>query len=293
MREYAGIREKIIHCSEYGVKSRYIEIDLIPNTEPAQRTTRRKKINVSEPKQKNLNNKRAVRYLNQLIKTNFTSEDYKLDLSYKTKFKPKDEKEMVRMIKNYIDRVNRERAKLGLDKAKYICVNEHGKKHGRIHHHLLISGGLDRDIMEKLWCDRKRKGVKERELLGYVNCDRLQFSKSGLDGLVNYITKDMARNDVTDGQITIEDFLNENTRAKGKRRWMQSKNLKKPWSFPPNDRKYTRSQIEKIVRMPSDCENVRNMFERIYRGYELDECKYEYNDTIGRWSIYLKMHLIS
>lgn len=291
MKGYGSIREKIIRLGRYGQKSQFIEVDIIPNIDigRSRGRTRRKRRFESEPKQKALNTKRAIRYLFQLIKCNFTSEDYRLELTYSEKFLPESEEKAIRMVKNYIDRVNREREKVGLSKAKYICIHEYGKKNNRMHHHMLISGGLDRDKMEALWCDRLRKGQKERERLGYVNCDRLQFDKSGIEGLSFYITKDM-KNYRTDGQLTLEELMGE--KPKGKRRWMQSRGLIRPWSFPPNDFKYSKKNVEDIVKMPSDCENVKRLFERIYRGYELDKCQYEYNEYLGQWSIYLKMHLI-
>lgn len=290
-RDEGAIREKIIRCGPYGKKAPFIEVEIYPNTEPVIRMPRRGKQNVSAPKQKTLNDKRAIRYLFQLIKTNFTSKDLRIDLSYANKFLPKSEKEMLQMITNYIDRVNRARAKKGLKKAQYICVNEYGKKNGRIHHHLLISGGLDRDEMEALWCDRKRKGRTEREALGYANCDRLQFNQDGIEGLSIYITKDMRREEVTEGQISIDDLLGVKDQ-KGKKHWLQSKGLKKPWHKPPSDKAYSRKKVLDIVNHHApDSQAVKQIFERKYKGYALDKCYYEWNEYLGMWSISLRMHL--
>lgn len=292
MRGYGNIREKVIRLGRYGRKSPYIEVDIIPNMDKGnnRRKSRRKRIYETEPKQKLLNTKRAIRYLFQLIKCNFTNEDYRIELTYSDEFIPDTEERIIRNVKNYIDRVNRERKKAGLKKAKYICINERGRKSGRVHHHMLISGGLDRDKMESLWCDRQRKGQQDRQRLGYVNCDRLQFTKAGIDGLSFYITKDMKSQLQTEGQLTIEELLGE--KVKGKRRWMQSKGLIKPWSYPPDDFKYSRKTVEDIVKIPPDCGEVKRFFERIYKGYELDKCEYEYNEHLAQWSIYLKLHLI-
>jgi hypothetical protein len=291
MTNYGQIMEKVIRCGKYGSKARFIEVDIGPDTrDTRKRNSRQRKKNVSEPKQKILNDKNAIRYLFQLIKANFTEADNKMDLSYKGKFKPKNEDEADNNIRNYIDRVNRARKKLGLPKARYICITEYGRKGGRIHHHLLISGGLDRDLMEALWCDRKRKGVKERERLGYANCDRLQFEKDGIVGLSVYISKDLRKGEMTEGQMTLEDLIPD-AKVKGKRRWMQSKGLIKPWYTIPEHPRYTNRRVEKIVNMPPDCEAVREFFEKKYKGYELDTCEYIFNDFTSRWSIYLTMHL--
>lgn len=303
-REKGAIKEKIIRCGPYGRKAPFIEIEIYPNTEANFITPRRKKIEVSAPKQKYFNDKKAIRYLFQLIKTNFTSRDLHLDLSYADKFKPKTQEEADKMIRNYMERINRSRKKAGMKKADYICITEYGKENGRIHHHMLISGGLSRDEMEKLWCDRKRKGQQEREALGYANCDRLQFTKEGIEGLSIYITKDMRKKQTTEGQLTLED-IEEFTKGKiaiedllgggdkkGKRHWKQSKGLKKPWFTPPSDKKYSRKKVLEIVnRYAPDSEEVKKLFERKYKGYELDRCYYEWNEYLAMWSISLRMHL--
>ena len=87
----------------------------------------------------------------------------------------------VRLVRHYIRRINRRRKKAGLDSCRYLLTTERGKKSGRIHHHLIISGGLSRDEMEEVWGR------------GRANCLRLQFDRdSGITGLSMYITKDRA-----------------------------------------------------------------------------------------------------
>ena len=154
--------------------------------------------------------------------------------------------------------------------------------------------------MESLWCDRKRKGKKERELLGYVNCDRLRFTKDGIEGLAIYITKEMRKRTVTEGQISLEDLeagismdslVNEES-GKGSRHWKQSKGLKKPWYTPPSDTVYSRKKVLQIIqKYAPDSEGARLYFEQKYKGYELTKCIYEWNEYIGAWSIELMMHL--
>ncbi len=300
-REKGAVKEKVIRCGPYGRKAPYIEVSIYPNTEPGEiPSPRRRKIEVTAPRQKRFNDKKAIRYLFQLIKTNFTSSDCRVDLTYSDKFMPKTQKEVDRMLNNYIDRISRRRAKAGLPKAEYICVTEYGSRQGRVHHHLLISGGLDRDEMESLWCDRRRKGQKERERLGFANCDRLRFTKDGVEGLSIYITKEMRKRTVTEGQISLEDLeegididalLGEEA-GKGCRHWKQSKGLKKPWYTPPSDTAYSRKKVLQIIHnYAPDSENAKNYFERRYKGYELRRCSYVWNEYIGAWSIELMMHL--
>ena len=73
--------------------------------------------------------------------------------------------------------MQRARKKQGLPPLKYIAVTEKGSKNGRYHHHVTLSGGMDRDDLENLWG------------LGYANSRRLQFTESGLAGLGHYIVK--------------------------------------------------------------------------------------------------------
>lgn len=87
---------------------------------------------------------------------------------------PEDMETCNKELRNYLKRVNRARAKAGLGKARCVGVIETGKR-GRLHHHLLIEGGLDRDTMERLWGH------------GYANCDRIQGG--GMTALTKYMTK--------------------------------------------------------------------------------------------------------
>ena len=64
---------------------------------------------------------------------------------------PESPEEAQRLLRNYIRRVQRARKKQGLPPLKYIAVTEKGSKNGRYHHHVTLSGGMDRDELEKLW----------------------------------------------------------------------------------------------------------------------------------------------
>lgn len=158
--------------------------------------------------------------------------------------------------------------KEGLPPLKYILVTEYKFAKGddqkpiRIHHHIIMNGGLDRDTLESLWSKKKKKGEIQGEPIGWVNADRAKPDKYGLEALCRYLTKD----------------------PQGKKRWSSSQNLKKPWSRT-NDHRYSRRQIQEAVKRASD----QVFWESRYPGYGLTECRPEYNDYTG-WSIYLKMH---
>lgn len=263
------MREKKIYCGE-----KYLEVDIFPYSENQKEVNRRgkraKKEKVSAPKQKNLNDKNARRYLTQLANTNFGEEDLHVTATYKDKFLPETIEEAEKEVTNYIRRISYRRKKDGLPPLKYILVTEYsteknGEKPVRIHHHILMNGGLDRDTVEDLWCKRKRKGEKKGERIGFINADRLQPDENGVAALCSYLTK----------------------HPNGKKRWSSSQNLEKPWSRA-NDYKYSKREIAKMAKNSPDL----SYWERKYEGWKITNSDYgikaEYNEHTG-WSIYLKM----
>jgi len=143
-----------------------------------------------------------------------------------------------RNIQNYIRRVKR-RYKTEI-KLKYIYITEQAKS-GRIHHHLIISGGnLTRDELEGIW------------KFGYCNSRRLQFNENGLAGLAHYFTKEPA----------------EKENKKIIRRWNTSKNLKQP-KVRTNDYRISKKTAKHINDYPNDHEYI----ESLYPGYSLARCE--------------------
>ena len=290
------IRQKTIYCGR-GWRPRYKEVDIYTFAErPRNRRARRGK--KSSAVQEKLNDNNSRRYLNQLVKANFSNSDYRVDLTYDSENMPGTEEDANRMVSNYLKKIKRERSKRGLDALKYIWVNEQGES-GRIHHHLLVNGGIDRDTMEAMWSFRRRKGEKEPRRIGYTRVEPLRFARNGIDGLVVYMTKEtFKQEEETEGQLSFGDIYEGKeliltdllvSTPHGKKRWKQSQNLIKPHERT-RDRAYSRRQIQKLVSMPSDCEEVRSFFARRFEGYEIDTVRYRYNDVTACWSIYLTMH---
>ncbi|WP_242862716.1 rolling circle replication-associated protein [Clostridium botulinum] len=259
------IREKKIHCGKTGYK----EIDIIPRTEIQEkngRSKRRKRIRETEPKQKNLNDKNSKRYLVQVGNGNFTEDDLHISATYNPKFLPSSVEEAEKEVTNFLSRIKYNMKKKGTSELKYILVTEYNFDKGdsnkvtRIHHHIIINGGLDRDTIEELWSRPKRKGEKKRERLGWINADRLQFNENGIEGLCKYITKN----------------------SKGKKRWSSSRNLIRPYNTK-NDNKYSKRKIAKLAKDPNILETVQKLYP------ELDIVKINtvyYEDT--GWHIYIK-----
>lgn len=261
------IREKVIHAGKD-----FLYPEVYPYTgiqQEAAKKRRAKRQKETEPKQKNLNDRRAKRYFLQLANGNFGAGDYAVHLTYSPENLPETEEEAQKVAKLYLDRVARRRKALGLPQLKYILITQVGRKTNgthRIHHHILMNGGISRDELEDMWW--KVKGTKTREAImyGYANVDRLKPGRTGISNMAGYMVRDTA----------------------GKKRWTQSQNLVKPWFQGVNDTKYSKRQMEKVGKMVPGSEEFIKFWERRYRGWELVDCEKEYIDQSG-WYFWLTM----
>ena len=268
------IRENKTDCGEYR------EVDIIPRTDNAEKAVkgkRGKKEKVTEPKQKDLNHKNARRYLVQLGNGNFGIGDLHVSCTYSNKNLPGSIEEAERIVNNYLRRIAYRRKKLGLPPLKYILVTEYkfsddGGELTRVHHHIIMNGGLPRDDVELMWSVTRinwKKAEKdpeyraEIEQMGWTNADRLQVNENGIEALCKYITKEPNR----------------------KKRWSSSRNLKRPVKHPPADSKYSRAKVERLAKS-NDC--GREFFEEQFPEFNISEINSEYYEETG-WHIYLKM----
>lgn len=194
--------------------------------------------------QRKLNARNARHALSDLLNINFGPADVSIRLSYAVE--PESPEAAVQLVRNYIRRVKLLRRKYGLPELKYLYTTEQGKKSGRLHHHLVISGGIDRDTLEALWGH------------GYANSRRLQFDEHGLIGLAHYLID----------ETKLEREANEEP---GKRctfrRWHCSKNLIRP-EPKKNDYRIRVCDAKYIDQNPDDREYIENL----YPGYRLAEC---------------------
>lgn len=222
-------RERRWYCGDY------LEIDVFP-VFPSARGRSPKKKPTPELQQK-LNEHNAEMKLIRLLNANFTREDLEIHLTYSDANLPETDEIAARDVQNYIRRVKRLRKRLGLPELKYICVAEGGGEK-RYHFHVTLSGGVDRDELEKLWG------------YGYANSRRLQFNANGVEGLARYVTKQF-RTKKESGSTVF------------RKRWCASKNLVLP---PPKDRdgRISERRLKRIVR---DELSPVELFERNYPGY--------------------------
>lgn len=140
---------------------------------------RRQRCKPTKAIQARLNEQNAKKRLTRLIHMNFTPDDLAMHVTYRPGEEPETPEAAYKDIRNFIRRLKRRYDRAGLC-LKYIYTTEYGRKTGRVHHHLILSGGMNRDELETLWGK------------GYANSKRLQFGEDGVTGLAHYIAKDQS-----------------------------------------------------------------------------------------------------
>lgn len=244
----------------------YMEIDLYPISEREKGASlSAKRRQASSRIQQNLNARNARRYFIQLLNANFTESDIHWTGTYDDAHLPDSIEQADHDLELFLRRVRSQSRKRGLPAPRFIAVTEwreegDGLPAVRVHHHVVLSCGLSRDELERLWY----RG-KDKERLGITNADRLQFDRESLERLANYLTK----------------YTNR------KRRWRQSRGLEKPQRPRPNDGKYTRRQLERLVTSGAVFDS--EFWRRKYQGWEINDITPIQNDVTKEWSIYLKL----
>lgn len=135
---------------------------------------RRKKYRPTSEAQELYNAKVAQRKLTRLIHANFTEDDYSVTLTYDDYHLPADDEEIKRHARNFLARLRRLYGRFGII-CKYILVSARGKRGGRAHHHLIVSGGVPSESIKALWSFGRRR------------CENLQFDMDGVAALADYI----------------------------------------------------------------------------------------------------------
>lgn len=237
-------RERVYICGEY------LDGDIYPVFQkPGQR---RKRCRPTSEIQKKLNQRNAKKKLTRIVHTNFTSNDLALHLTYDPAHTPESYEDALRMVQNYLKKLARRYKKRGME-LKYILSTERGGRGGRIHHHLIINAGFDRDELERLWGH------------GYANSKRLQFSEDGVSGLTHYITKG----------------------DESYKRWSSSTNLVRPEAEPPRD-DLTMEDVRELFEA-AEIHLAGEWFEARFPGYELVSCEPSRNETNRGYYIHFEM----
>ena len=159
------------------------------------------------------NEERSRRRLIRLLDANFDERDLHMTLTYNGT--PPTYQRAQADVKNFLRAVKRRREKAGLDELKYVYTiegNEDGNKE-RIHVHMVINGGIDREELEKIWGK------------GYANADHLQPNENGLEALGRYITK----------------------QQQNRRKWARSQNLKDTVKQRTSDTKVSNARVKRLA----------------------------------------------
>lgn len=244
-------RERRYYCGDY------LEVDIYPVFR--KQGSRGRKAKPTSAVQEKLNEHNAIEKLIRLLNANFTASDYEFHLTYTDENLPESVNDAKKDIQNFLRRVKRLRARLGLEDLKYICVPEGGFEGTRFHFHVTMNGGVDRTLIEELWG------------YGYANGKRLQFNENGVEGLARYVTKQFSAH---------KDEL-----PFGKR-WTASKNLYMP---EPVDRdgRLSAKRVKELATYESES---RAPFECLYEGYRLSKVEPFYNDVNGRYYLHVKLY---
>lgn len=261
-----GTRCRFVREQRHVCGDNYMEIDLYPISDREKGASlSAKRRQASSRIQQNLNARNARRYFIQLLNANFTESDIHWTGTYDDAHLPDSIEQADHDLELFLRRVRSQSRKRGLPAPRFIAVTEwreegDGLPAVRVHHHVVLSCGLSRDELERLWY----RG-KDKERLGITNADRLQFDRESLERLANYLTK----------------YTNR------KRRWRQSRGLEKPQRPRPNDGKYTRRQLERLVTSGAVFDS--EFWRRKYQGWEINDITPIQNDVTKEWSIYLKL----
>ena len=132
-----------------------------------------------------------------------------------------------------------------MEELKYIYTiegNDDGTKE-RIHVHMLLSGGIERAELEKIWAR------------GYANADRIQPNENGLEAIARYITK----------------------QQKNRRKWCRSRNLKQP-KRRTNDTKVSNARMKRLaVDFPN---RAKDTMEKLFKGYKHVQSVLRFSDAV-------------
>lgn len=236
------VRQREIVCGDY------MDADVFPVFQPPGK--RRKKCKPTKEAQKKLNQRDAERRFRRLLLLNFTEQDVYLTLSYSRE--PESREQAARDCKNFLRRVKYALGKRGTE-LKWMKCTVGGAEGTRTHHHLILSGGLDRDELEGLWG------------LGYANSRRLRLDLDGAQGLSRYITRQ---------------------KRTSYRRWSGSRNLARP------EPRQTDGEISlrELGDLAADVERGSwGRVEALYPGWEIIEARADWN-TVNR-GVYVRLEL--
>ena len=243
-------REQKFFCGDH------LEVNIYPVFQTIAGTGRRSARKPTREVQKNLNRLNRAKEVNRVICANFTNDDLYITLTVRSE-QPTEE-DFRKMLDSFIRKYARTLAKKGKGKPKWVKTVEIGTRSGRIHAHLVITGGLTPQEIQTMWGR------------GYIDCKPLMFDKGGVQGLSRYFVK-QARNESGDGHK--------------RKSWSCSRSCVRP-EPKVNDYRYSRKKAAEIAR---ECENAR-LLEKLYPDYFFSSCEPFYNDDSGLYYLHMRFY---
>lgn len=233
---------------------RMLEVEAYPIL-PARQARAVRRLQPTSEAQARVNRRNAEKRMLRLAEANFGEKDYYFTGTIEGPDLP-DVDAMQKLVRNFLRRLNDLRARRGLGNAKYIYVlegHDAGDRKKRLHWHALIEGGVSREEMKKLW-SHGRARVDELDANG----------AQGLAPLVRYLGK----------------------APQGKKRWARSRNLAEPRESVA-ERKISARAVRRIA---DDSQAARAaQMEKLYPGYELEECEVRTNPFVPGAFVYARM----
>jgi hypothetical protein len=207
--------------------------------------------------QADVNDRNARIKLDRKIQHNFPEyESYVVGLDYE--FQPTPEQAMKDRAA-FIDECRRKYQRAGIE-FKWLAVTpwltETGRPVKRLHHHIIISGGVDEKVIREIWMKRRN---------GRIHIDPLQPDRNGVTGLSRYLHKHLH----------------------GTLRWTGSRNLEMP---PPI---YPAKHLDKnkAFKLAKDYEGARTYFENRYRNYTFCDMEVRFSEAVEGAYLFVRMRL--
>lgn len=228
---------------------------------------KKRKVIIPRPAQQNNNDKRSRHYFSLLARGNFGKNDYYGTFTFSNETLPKNPDDAKKIFKDKFIRKARDLYKKNNTELKYLFVMEYQEEENsealeRIHFHFLMSGGVNRDLVEGCWSvGRGKKKIS----LGRTNLRIIQPDSDGIKALVNY--------------------LNKGPRwKKGVKLWSGSRNLERPVKQVNN----SKFSLRKVEKMAMSNDQGMDELSKIYPNYWITNIETKYNELKG-WHIYLEM----
>ncbi|MCM1330599.1 MAG: hypothetical protein NC253_14305 [Ruminococcus sp.] len=135
------------NCKRVTRSGAVYEIEYYPISETVRdfKNSKPEPVNVRTDAEKERYNKhKSEKHFIRLVNTNFTSAAYYVTLTYDNEHLPESYAAAVKNLDKYIRRL-----RYSNPNAKIIAVTGYGRKSGRLHHHLIVSGVSEGDILGK------------------------------------------------------------------------------------------------------------------------------------------------